>query len=82
MGQDDIYYCQKRNGRIGVLSAYSIGMSRPIEVQNNGEVIEDSVETWANGNQYACTFRRTTSVSKNDIGNENNIFHVLIKPFQ
>ena len=73
MGQDDIYYCQKRNDRIGVLSAYSIGMSRPIEVQNNGEVIDDSVETWANGNQYACTFRRTTSVSKNDIGNENNI---------
>lgn len=67
MGQDDIYYCQKRSGRISVLSAYSIGMTRPIEVQNDGEVIADSVETWTSGNQYSCTFRRTMSVTKNDI---------------
>lgn len=67
MGQDDIYYCQKRSGRISVLSAYSIGMSRPIEVQNDGEVITDSVETWTSGNQYSCTFRRIMSVTKNDI---------------
>ena len=71
MGQDDIYYCQKRSGRISVLSAYSIGMSRPIEVQNDGEVIADSVETWTSGNQYSCTFRRIMSVTKNDIGNIN-----------
>ena len=69
MGQDDIYYCQKRSGRISVLSAYSIGMSRPIEVQNDGEVITDSVETWTSGNQYSCTFRRIMSVTKNEIGN-------------
>ena len=70
MGQDDIYYCQKRSGRISVLSAYSIGMSRPIEVENGGEVVADSVETWTNGNQYSCTFRRITSVTKNEIGNK------------
>ena len=69
MGQDDIYYCQKRSGRISVLSAYSIGMSRPIEVENDGEVVADSVETWTSGNQYSCTFRRIMSVTKNAIGN-------------
>ena len=69
MGEDDIYYCQKRSGRISVLSAYSIGMSRPIEVENDGEVVADSVETWTSGNQYSCTFRRIISVTKNEIGN-------------
>ena len=69
MGQDDIYYCQKRSGRISVLSAYSIGMSRPIEVENDGEVVADSVETWTSGNQYSCKFRRIMSVTKNEIGN-------------
>ena len=33
MGQDDIYYCQKRGDQVGVVSAYSVGMSRPIELQ-------------------------------------------------
>ena len=77
MGEDDIYYCQKRSGRISVLSAYSTGMSRPTEVENGGEVVADSVETWTNGNQYSCTFKRIVSVTKNEIGNIS--FHFFEK---
>ena len=69
MGQDDIYYCQKRAGVIGMISAYSVGMSRPIELDatNNQNGISQ-LRTYVNQNQFVCSFRRPVSVTKDTLG--------------
>ena len=69
MGQDDIYYCQKRAGVIGMISAYSVGMSRPIELDatNNQNGISQ-LRTYVNQNQFVCSFRRPVSVTKDNLG--------------
>ena len=80
MGQDDIYYCQKRGEQIGVISAYSVGMSRPIELDasrlDNG-IAPDSLRTYANQNQFVCSFRRPISVTKNELGKLKSQIRVL-----
>ena len=69
MGQDDIYYCQKRAGVVGMISAYSVGMSRPIELDatNNQNGISQ-LRTYINQNQFVCSFRRPISVTKDNLG--------------
>ena len=67
MGQDDIYYCQRRSGNVGVISAYSVGMSRPIELDSDDRI--DQVRTYQNGDEFVCSFRRPISVTKDSQGN-------------
>jgi len=81
MGQDDIYYCQRRTGRVGMISAYSVGMSRPIEL---GSDVVDSgigqVRTYQNGNEFVCSFRRPISVTKDNLEYDlaSGEWHILL----
>ena len=65
MGDDDIYYCQNRNNRVGVVSAFSTGMSRPVNVDGTLDV--SNVGTSRTDNNFQCSFRRQISVTKGGI---------------
>lgn len=65
MGDDDIYYCQKRDDAIGVVSAFSTGMSRPVNVDGSSHV--SNIGANLNQNSFQCSFRRPLSVTKGGI---------------
>ena len=62
MGDDDIFYCQKRGAEIGVVSAFSTGMSRPVDIDGTDHVT--NIGTSSDANDFKCSFRRPLSVTK------------------
>ena len=62
MGDDDIFYCQKRGSEIGVVSAYSTGMVRPIDIDGSDHVT--NIGTSQADNDFKCSFRRPLALTK------------------
>ena len=62
MGDDDIFYCQRRGRDVGVVSAFSTGMSRPVNVAGQAHVT--SIGTDNSSGRFRCSFRRPISVDK------------------
>ena len=69
MGDDDIYYCQKNQDIVSVVSAYSTGMTKPTEVENNNHFENNQVSINVAEQTFSCSFTRPLSVRKNGIGN-------------
>ena len=70
MGDDDIYYCQKNENIVKVVSAFSTGMSKPTEVENQSHFNSEKTEKNENEGTFSCSFNRPISVQKNDIGTD------------
>ena len=62
MGDDDIFYCQRRGDEVGVVSAFSTGMTRPVNVAGQAHVT--SIGTDNSSGRFRCSFRRPISVDK------------------
>ena len=76
MGDDDIYFCEKRGDQIGVVSAFSTGMSRPVNVDSSIGISGTSVGTSASETYFRCSFRRPITVTKNEIEYNLGNFHI------
>ena len=76
MGDDDIFYCQKRGAEIGVVSAFSTGMSRPVDIDGSDHVT--NIGTSSDANDFKCSFRRPLSVTKVSSSLEVSFFSFFI----